>query len=364
MSQRVSNIRGYAKYVQVKQAMYEQIQALGAAPGDKLWTEAELIRTYGVSVTTIRKALEEMVREGVVERRVGKGTFLKAPSPGEKQTSNRVLLLSWNPWEWMSSDAYYGDIVRAVEETLSAHEYQLVISARNWGQDREAEFEEIRLYKPAAVVFPYSRISMKPYLMALSALGYPVLVINQFVEGYQGAQIYFDDFHGGQLVAGHLMKKKHRSIAMITGPNDSPAGSQRVEGFGNILQRKGCTLAPERIAAGNYSEDSGYHQMGTLLQRDRDFTAVFCCNDMMAYGAIHRLQESHLRVPQDVAVAGFGNFTVSSFYHPKLTTIHMDLPWLGEMAAQWILDVVQHPEKANLTCRQELPVQLIEGETT
>jgi len=104
----------------------------------------------------------------------------------------------------------------------------------------------------------------------------------------------------------------------------------------------------------------GYRLVRQLLERRRDFTAVFCFNDISAIGAIRALTDVGLRVPGDVSVMGFDDIITAAFNQPSLTTVKQPLRQMGQTAARVLLERIANPEKeypAELVMQPELLVR-------
>jgi DNA-binding LacI/PurR family transcriptional regulator len=367
--QQLQPVQGYAKYKQTKDLIYNYILRTGARPGDKICTEAVLISELGISVTTARRALEELVREGILVRRVGKGTFLKNLAT-DRKSSSTVLLLGHNSWQFLREDVYYGRIIGALGRTLREAGYRQVVLINDWGHDPEADLADIRRHDPAAVIYPYVRYDDKPFILALGTLGVPTLLYSHPLAGVSAAQVYFDDRKGGADAAAHLIKRGHRDLAVISLPEESPAGQCRTAGFvDTVNRRRDCRLVSQVVAPG-YAEIDGYNCVDGLFAAGdaRPPRAIFCGGDLLAYGVIKRLEERGLSVPGDVAVVGYGDFEVSSFYHPRLTTVRMGLEEMGLTIGQWVTRAAQSSEANGNNRRgkpfvKKLPVELVVRDT-
>jgi len=355
----VQPISGYAKYKQAKEEIYNQILRSNAQPGDKICTEAVLMESLNVSVTTVRRALGELVQEGILVRKVGKGTFLKATVRAASDTQNRsMLLLGYNSWRFLSEDIYYGPIVKAMGQTLREADIRQMALISDWGQSPESELEDIRRHNPAAIVYPYVSDDVKPFVLALTTLGVPVLSYNHPLEGLSASQVYFDDYQGGADAAMHLIGRGHRELAVIAPPDSSPCAVRRVAGFVETVEQNSDARMVGQVMAASYGDTDGYGCVDGILAGKRPH-AIFCGSDMLAYGAIKRLEELGLSVPKDVAVMGYGDFQVSALYHPKLTTMRMDLEQMGQQIGQWVQRVVDAPENDDeVTVDVNIPVEL------
>jgi DNA-binding LacI/PurR family transcriptional regulator len=360
---RVSAIQGYAKYKQAKQSICQHIIRTGAKPGDKVCTEAVLIKELGISVTTVRRALEELVREGILVRRVGKGTFFKGMRPKSETASSTVLVLGYNSWQFLREDVYFGRIVGALGEKLRQADLRQVVLINEWGTEPEAEIEDVRRHNPAAIVFPYVSSNNKAFLLAMATLGVPLMVYGHPVEGVGAGQVFFDEYRGGAEVAEHLMSRGHRDMGVISLPVESPAGQARYRGFIETVLASPDHRIVADVAAPGFAEADGYQAVAGLLEQAKP-DAIFCCGDLLAYGAIKKLDELGLSVPRDIAVAGYGDFEVSTFYHPRLTTVQLDLAQMGVEIGQWVAKVTSVPTGTKIgPFIRKLAVKLIVRDT-
>ena len=109
-----------------------------------------------------------------------------------------------------------------------------------------------------------------------------------------------------------------------------------------------------RIDTAGWSMKTGYHPMApeigykpmqALLEKSRDFTAIFCFNDIAAIGAIRALKDAGLSVPGDVSVVGFDDILSAAYYSPSLTTVRQPLMEMGKRGAEMLLERIANREK-------------------
>lgn len=359
----ISAVQGHAKYKQARDSIYQHILKSGARPGDKIGTEAVFIKALGISVTTVRRALDELVREGVLVRRVGKGTFFKSYPKSSPESASSVLLLGHNSWHFLREDVYFGRILNAFSEKMREASLRQVVMINEWGSAPEAEIEDIRRHHPAAIIYPFADSRHQTFLLSLAALSVPLLVYGHPIEGFHAAQVYFDEYDGGAKMAAHLLRQGYRDIGVVAPPVESPAGQMRRKGFVETLNNNRRGRLVGEVVASEYGEQAGY-EAATQLLRDCKPRAIFCAGDLLAYGAMKRAEELGFSVPKDIAISGYGDFTVSSFYHPQLTTIELGLPQMGHVISEWASRVVAAaPGPTEKPFVRKLPVKLIVRDT-
>lgn len=166
----------------------------------------------------------------------------------------------------------------------------------------------------------------------------PVVFIGRPPEGHPAPFVDLDNVEGGRLAARHLVARGRRRIALIGGPPDMPASRDRREGF--LAELAAAGLAPVLESSGDFTLASGEREAAALLSADTPFDAVFACSDLMAIGALKRLEARGLRVPEDVAVMGFDDIASASDEAISLSTVVNPGRELAERAATMLLGLI------------------------
>jgi DNA-binding LacI/PurR family transcriptional regulator len=159
--------------------------------------------------------------------------------------------------------------------------------------------------------------------------------------------ITLDHVKAAELALCHLLELGHRRIACIRGQSFSADSSDRWNSIRKVAARLGINIPPEltvQIATDDPSPQQGYCLTKALLQRGRNFTAIFAYNDVSAIGAIRAIREAGLRVPEDVSVIGFDDIRDAAYHVPSLTTVRQPLRKMGEIAAQILMDRIEGRE--------------------
>jgi LacI family transcriptional regulator len=236
------------------------------------------------------------------------------------------------------SDYVFGHIIAGAEAAARRGGYFLVIASVDQEADErsyvrlmlERRVEGFILVRPGA---PLIGEDLDPVRDA----GVPfVLVGTSLVPGVDIVES--DNRAGGYDATRHLLELGHRQIATILGPAGWPPVEQRFNGYREALAE--FALPPnERLEerAGDWGIEAGQAAAQRLLERGCDFTALFAHSDLIALGAIARLREVGLHVPEDVSVVGFDDLPVAAVVDPPLTTIHQPTHEKGAFAAELLL---------------------------
>jgi len=171
-----------------------------------------------------------------------------------------------------------------------------------------------------------------------------------------------DERAGAQLAVEHLISAGRSRIALIGGPTMERANTQRLGATEHTLHEHGLRLAGSRPYLGEWSEAWGRAATTLLLRDEPDVDAVFCTNDQLARGAVEMLRESGRRVPDDVAVVGFDNWSpYVTESRPPISSIDMELEELGRACVRLLFGAQDRPPRPGPI---QLPCRLVPRESS
>lgn len=169
-----------------------------------------------------------------------------------------------------------------------------------------------------------------------------------------------DNLNAAMVAVQHLIDIGRRRIAHISGQVIIQDAADRLEGYKCALQQADIAVDEDLIVLGDFSLESGYQNMKRILEQRPD--AIFCGGDTIAIGAMRAIQDAGLRIPDDIAVAGFDDLDVATQVNPPLTTVRHHVQTIGSTAAQLLIDQIEgrleHPYQL------VLPTELIIREST
>jgi LacI family transcriptional regulator len=254
------------------------------------------------------------------------------------------------------NDPFHFEIVRGVEDAVSASNHSLLIvsQTRNEGEERNlSPFQRGLVDAIIAVAVDLNRAEMADLLHR----NVPVVLI-QRTRGDDIPAFVVDNYGGACQLAEHLLTHGYRRFAYISGSNLTCDSAERQRGLRDVLSGAGLLLGERYIVQGDYLRGSGYRAMQALLELDPLPEVVFAANDQMASDALIAITERDLRVPNDIAIAGFDDIPLASYITPGLTTVHQPTYELGFQAAKAALNMVKE-EKPIESKQVVLPTRLV-----
>jgi DNA-binding LacI/PurR family transcriptional regulator len=205
-------------------------------------------------------------------------------------------------------------------------------------------------------------------LKELVQQGVPVVTIGRPVPKLKVDVIDADHYQGAFDLVTHLIERGHRRIGFIGIAPEDAHTLRRYKGFAAALSQAGLDVQPEYTVGpakgpAFSTQQDGYEGMMTLARLKKRPTAVFARNDFTAMGALRAAHELGLRVPGDVAIAGFDDIPLAAYAAPPLTTVSQPIREQGEMAAQILVDRIEGRSKGAFALKT-MPCQLVVRKST
>lgn len=224
---------------------------------------------------------------------------------------------------------FYSAIASSIEQSLQGDGISLVLC--NTGDDPEAQDAALRQvlgFRARGVVLLGAMDS--PGLRAAATQGVSLIYINRRPPpGLEGVFVGIDNARAGGDVARLLYEHGGRRFGMIRGPMHSSASRDRFAGFSQTLQELGCKLSASMVWSGELSIQCGWDLGAKVLAKADRLDAMFCGNDLIAYGLHRRLVDNGLRVPDDLAIVGFDDTPLNRWLAPWLSSVRVPYEEFG-----------------------------------
>ncbi|WP_171392282.1 LacI family DNA-binding transcriptional regulator [Vibrio mediterranei] len=168
----------------------------------------------------------------------------------------------------------------------------------------------------------------------------PILLVGHDNMINNWPTINIDNELGGYIATNYVIQNGHKVIAHICGPQHLKDGRDRLLGYKRALKTAGIAFDSTLVVDGYYETKHGLWQAQALLKNRPDITAIFCANDLCAFGAIQGLHQIGYKVPDDVSIVGFDDMLMADVFIPRLTTIRQPSFELGELAIKMLFDII------------------------
>ena len=301
-------------------------------------TIRDVARAAGVSNATVSQVLngsrpvaEETrlrIERVIAELGYRPNTFARALKTLRSQLVGVVLPDLSNP--------FYPTLVRGVQDELGVGGYHAVVV--NTDAERAKELElvaELVARQVDGLVLTTWTLTDADYA-GIAAKGVPFVVVGR-TEGFD--HVVTSDYAAAFEMTRYLLDKGYGRVAHLAGPvGGGGPGAPRLAGYRAAMRERGFSGAAAPVVHGEFTVAGGSKAMLKLLESGIAPRAVFCANDLMALGAIEAARTAGLRVPEDLAVAGFDDIDAASLVRPSLTTVENSGRELGARAAGLLLD--------------------------
>lgn len=300
-------------------------------------TIKDVAKRANVSVATVSRALNghENVTEEVRKRVLSIANELRysphhaARSLSSRRTHTVGLVLPDLHGE------FFSELMRGIDRVAREHGLHLLVSSyHGHPEEQAAALRAMRGRVDGLLVM--SPFVGNPEFLAENLGSLPAVLMNTQAADGMHAALGIDNYGGARAMVRHLIDCGHRRIAFIGGPANNFDARERLRGYRDELANGLPGVQPWELD-GEFDEASGHRATLELLSADERPDAIFAANDMMALGCLFALSQSGVRVPQDVALAGFDDIPLSRYVVPSLTTMRVDIDELGGRAMRTLL---------------------------
>ncbi|HBM79235.1 MAG TPA: hypothetical protein DD426_00115 [Clostridiaceae bacterium] len=338
-------------YMQVERELLKEIELL--KPDERLPSRNELIKKYGVTRTTIERAISELIGRGYLYAKNGSGTYKSKVVAREAQTSDKSVD-SWGViLPDIMSDTYPG-ILRGVEDVANDNGINVMIC----NTDNLIKKQNTYVYKlinsrvkgiiivPAVIGETYDYTAFKK----LQESHIPFVFCNRGIMGIESPKVISNNFHGALLATNHLINQGYKNIAFISRPAYSTA-IERYQGYMSALSQANIKVDQDYVIFEQSFgiKNPGYDTTRDLLKKHPEIDAIFCFNDRLAEGAYNAITDMNMKVGRDIGIVGYDNTIICEELPIKLTSVKFKTYETGCEAAKLLLQTTKGSNNKNET---------------
>lgn len=328
------------KYVQLAESLKERIFEEEFEKGDQFYTENSLSQMYSVSRQTVRRAINLLVNEKILESRQGSGTYIDTLPHTQKPSTKTIGVIITYFDEYI-----FPSIINGIESVISSNGYNMQLaSTRN---DVENEARALRSMIDAGVdafIIEPTKSALpngNKYLYdEISNKNIPLIFLNSYYPGMDFPYIALDDIKAGYLATQYLIENGHEKIALCL-KSDDIQGHLRYKGAMTAANDNNIAISMENVFWFT-TEDIKYleEDSNRIHRYVKNCTSIFCYNDQIAAIIVKILKEKGYSIPEDYSIISIDDEKQAVACSPLLTTIPHPKELLGIEIAKSIFKLI------------------------
>lgn len=242
-----------------------------------------------------------------------------------------------------NTNPYFSEVARGIEDSCYAAGYSVILCNSDDDAVKQREYLNVLLTKRCDGLILSALADSDGEL--LRKMKVPAVLLDRAPCDLAIDAVAVDNRAGGVLAARHLLGLGRRRLACIAGPREVSISNERIAGVRSAMADAGVPLADALCYHSDFSSAGGYAAALDLLAlpKGQRPDALFCCNDLMAFGALRAAAERGIAVPGELAVVGFDDIDLASFVHPALTSVAQNTRELGHITAACLLARIADP---------------------
>ncbi|OCN01386.1 hypothetical protein A7X67_01950 [Clostridium sp. W14A] len=249
-------------------------------------------------------------------------------------------------------NTFFAEIAKGAEAECQKCGYSLILCNTNDNPQKDVDYVNVLVDKGVDGILFTMAVSSQVHkdtqcFQIMKQVEKPMVLVDRAVweqdAGCAAPSVTVDNELGGYLATNHLLELGHRKIGFISGPMGEQSSQKRLFGYIRALQEFSVTFDPILVRVGDYHTPTGYRLSGELIEQG--VTAIFACNDMMAYGIYQQAKERGLSIPGDLSVVGFDDLQFSQFMEVPLTSMKQPAYEIGRCAVDKIIGMIENPDE-------------------
>lgn len=334
------------KYLDIVESVRSDISSGRFKSGGRLPSEAELVRRFAVSRMTVVKAIRQLQQEGLLIRRAGSGTYATNPVVDESMVFGLLI-------PDLGQTEIFEPICRGmVRSPLAANHSLSWVQTLSTADHAAEEAEQLCqryieqgvsgvFFAPQEFVPPHHDVNGR-ILKALDKANIPVILLDRCALKYPERSNYdligLDNRRAGYVVTSHLIRQGGQSIAFFAREGSAETVEERIAGYHESLYENSLPISREMLLRGDATDKTFVEH----AFRTRKIDAVMCANDITAANLMQTLLSLHVRIPDDVRIAGVDDVKYARLLPIPLTTYQQPCAQIGAVSMSAMVERVKN----------------------
>ena len=339
--------RKLPKHEEIRQQLVEAITGGTFQKGQRLPSEAELVKSFSASRPTVIRALRDLQHIGLIERRAGSGSYVKADHSNHGHTFGLLI-------PELGQTEIFEPICRGMAEAQQ-NEQHVLLWGSSLGDSVKTESQVANLCRQFVAkkvdgLF-FAPLELTPQKDAINRSiaevfdkeGIPIVLLDRDLVSYPVRSQYdlvgIDNRRAGYTITSHLLRSGCRRVLFLGRPSSAPTVDARVAGYREAMANAGVDFDPAFVCRIDPQDKMGVQE---IVQRHQPH-GIVCANDFTAAHLLKSLDDLKIKVPGDICMAGIDDVKYASLLSVPLTTIHQPCDDMGSTAITAMMERVRKP---------------------
>jgi LacI family transcriptional regulator len=304
----------------------------------------DVARQAGVSVGTVSNVLNrpdvvspktlERVQKTIADLGFVPNGFARQLRSGYSRTIGLVVTDVANP--------FFTEVARGVEDAASKRDYAVFLCNSDESLEKENKYLSVLIQQQVRGVLITPSDSKSHQYENLRERGISVALLDTETKNSSQCSVSVDDVRGGEIAIEHLASLGHKEIAWVTGPDTIPQVADRTAGVMRAAKIAKVEISTVRVALMNSAQ--GTDAVKKILALKKMPSAIFCGNDLLAFGVMRGLLDAGKKIPEDVSLLGYDDIAFGNSAAVPLSSISQPAYQLGVTAAELLISECEDSE--------------------
>ncbi|WP_066628054.1 LacI family DNA-binding transcriptional regulator [Labilibacter marinus] len=241
---------------------------------------------------------------------------------------------------------FFSSVLAGIDKVAYAAGYNVMICQSNEDYDREVSDAQALLdNRVDGILMSLSKTTTNfDHINGLIDNGVPVVFFDRAPEGISADRVVIDDYVGAKIATHHLISIGCKKILHLAGPQHLAIGKRRKEGYESALNEIGIDFNPDYLIKCD-TRDEVFANAGKILTMANEIDGIFAVNDSTAIAAMQVLMKNGIKIPDHIAVIGFGDGPNATIAYPPLSTVEQKGIEMGKEAIQLLINQIENEEE-------------------
>lgn len=261
------------------------------------------------------------------------------------------------------SNEFFSSLISGIGELAADNKYNIVLFDTGESMDKEHQCLQIAESQrlTGIIITPVSELNMntRDKLLQFEQKGIPVVLADRDMKNSDLDGVFVNNVRAAYEGVEALIKAGHHKIAIITGPDTSMPGKDRLKGYKEVLKDYRIEVRPEYIVSGDFKIAKAYERTRELLELPEPPTAIFTSNNQTSLGALKYFTEQKIKIGKDISIVGFDQIESLKIIDYALSTIERDVKLQGQEAMAMLIDRLVNKERERTVKKVSIPYKVV-----